>query len=81
MKKIKTMDKVLILMGIFLFAFTVTMTILIYLSGGTFDTLIDRVFTACLGEGGFMGAIQIAKVIKGEWTKKDYEESKESYLQ
>lgn len=65
-EKIKTMDKVLILMGIFLFAFTITMIILIYKSGGSFDVLIEKVFMACVGEGGFMGAIQIAKVIKKE---------------
>lgn len=71
--KINTMDKVLVLMGIFLFAFTVTMIVLIYRSGQSFDVLIERVFTACVGEGGFMGAIKIAKVLKGEKIETDQE--------
>jgi len=65
-KKMKTMDKILICLGIFLFVFTITMIICIYRTGGSYDTLIEKVFQGCLGEGGIMGVIQTAKVLKGE---------------
>jgi len=70
-RKLKTMDKILILMGIFLFVFTVTMIVCIYLTNGSYDTLIEKVFQGCLGEGGIMGIIQTAKVIKGDKPTED----------
>lgn len=64
MKKRGAMDIILILMGIFLFLFTITMIVIFCVKGATPDTLIDRVITCCIGEGGIMGMIQVAKVIK-----------------
>ena len=60
----KTMDKILVLMAVFLFLFTVTMIVIFCFMGDVPNTLIERVFISCLGEGGVMGAIQVAKVIK-----------------
>lgn len=58
-------------MAVFLLLFSITMIIAIWMTGGTFDTLIDKVFTGCLGEGGIMGAIQLSKVITGRKKNND----------
>lgn len=63
MKKLKTMDKILVLMAVFLFVFTVIMIIIFCFKDAVPDVLIEKVFMCCVGEGGFMGAIQVAKVI------------------
>lgn len=70
-KKVKTMDAILVIMGIALLIFTVTMTICIYKTGGSYDVLIEKVFQACLGEGGVMGVIQTAKILKGDKTPQE----------
>ena len=61
MKKIGTMDLILILVGSFLLIFTTTMIVLHVLTGTTPDTLITCVFAACGGECGVMGWIKTAK--------------------
>lgn len=72
-KKLKTMDLILINMAIFLLLFVIVMTIAIWSTGGSFDTLIDRVITCSIGEGGIMGVIQVAKIIKEDKKKQDEE--------
>lgn len=60
--KIKTMNIILIFLGISVFVFTATM-ILIYISCGSVpDSLIYSFFTAVTGEAGFMSMIKSAKV-------------------
>lgn len=57
----KTMDVILILIGVFLLLFTVTMTIVFIVCGSVPDTLITCVFAALGGECGVMGWIKTAK--------------------
>lgn len=67
----KTMDKILLLVAVFLFIFTVTMIVVFCIYEAIPDTLVDKVFFACAGEGGFMAVIQTAKVICTKETKND----------
>lgn len=60
MKK-KTMDLILILVGISVVVFTVVMIWLYLLTGAIPDTLCTCFFVACTGECGFMGWIKTAK--------------------
>lgn len=57
----KTMDKILVLIGIFLFLFTVTMIVVFVVCGSVPDTLCTCVFAALGGECGVMGWIRTAK--------------------
>lgn len=67
---IKTMDTILILMGLFLFAFTIAMIVIFIKYQAVPDTLITSVF-ACFGaEGGFMAVIKTAK-LKNEKEEED----------
>ncbi len=68
------MDIILINLAIFLLTFVIVMIIAIWTTGGSFDTLIDRVITCSIGEGGIMGVIKVAKIIKGEKVGNDNEE-------
>lgn len=61
MKKAKTMDRILIILAIFLLVFIVIMLILYYLTGGIPDTLCTCVFGVCGGECGVMGWIRTTK--------------------
>lgn len=72
-RKLNTMDIILINLAIFLLLFVITMTVAIWTTGGSFDTLIDRVITCTIGEGGIMGVIKIAKILKGEKISNDEE--------
>lgn len=58
---VKTMDVILIIVGLFLAAFTATMIALHITTGSTPDTLITCVFAACAGECGIMGWIKNTK--------------------
>ena len=69
--KIKTMNLILLLIAVFLFLFTIAMIVIFCVKGATPDILIEKVFVACVGEGGFMGAIQIAKVITSRRKEND----------
>lgn len=60
MKK-KTMDLILILVGISVVVFTIVMIWLYLLTGAIPDTLCTCFFVACTGECGFMGWIKTAK--------------------
>ena len=60
MKK-KTMDLILIIVGISILIFTIAMVWLYLLTGGIPDTLCTCFFVACTGECGFMGWIKTAK--------------------
>lgn len=60
MKK-KTMDLILIIVGISVLIFTIAMVWLYLLTGGIPDTLCTCFFVACTGECGFMGWIKTAK--------------------
>lgn len=72
MKK-KTMDVILMIVGISVFIFTAIMVWLYFTTGGIPDTLCTCFFVACTGECGFMGWIKTAKTRyqEREWEEKD----------
>ena len=78
-KKIKTMDLILIIIGVFLFAFTVYMVILFKEYGMVPDTLITCVFASLAGECGIMGWIKTSKERKRErkWELEDRNDMEE----
>ena len=55
------MDRILIILGIFLFFFVVTMIVIFCLKDSVPDTLIASVFAVCALEGGCMGWIKTTK--------------------
>ena len=57
----KTMDFILIIVGISILIFTIAMIWIYLLTGGIPDTLCTCFFVACTGECGFMGWIKTAK--------------------
>lgn len=65
-KKLKTSNTVLIVLGVFLLAFIITMIVTFWIKGSTPDTLIQYV----LGAGGLetlaLAIIKVAKVFAGE---------------
>lgn len=67
--KQKTMDFILVLIGITVLIFTVTMIWIYLMTGGIPDTLCTCFFVACTGECGFMGWIKTAKVRQQEQEK------------
>lgn len=60
-KKAGTMDKVLVVIGIFLLVFVAVMLWMFYVTGGIPDTLCTCVFAVCGGECGVMGWIKTTK--------------------
>ena len=60
-KKAGTMDKILIIIALFLLVFITIMIWLYYTTGGIPDTLCTCVFAACGGECGVMGWIKTTK--------------------
>lgn len=60
-KKIGTMDKVLVVIGVFLLTFVSVMLWMFYVTGGIPDTLCTCVFAVCGGECGVMGWIKTTK--------------------
>lgn len=63
----KTMDKILIILAVFLLLFIVTMIIIFCVKDSVPDQLIICVFAACTGEVSIMGWIKTTKEkIKGE---------------
>lgn len=60
-KKLGTMDKVLVVIGVFLLVFVSVMMWLFYITGGIPDTLCTCVFAVCGGECGVMGWIKTTK--------------------
>lgn len=71
--KQKTMDLILILLGVAVLIFTIVMIWLYLLTGSIPDTLCTCFFAACTGECGFMGWIKTAKTRyqKREWEKEE----------
>ena len=75
-KDMKTMDKILILIGITAIIFTVVMIYLYLVTGGIPDTLCTCFFVACTGECGFMGMIKSTKEKYRERQWKEEEQNK-----
>ena len=75
-KEIKTMDKILILIGITAIIFTIVMIYLYLTTGGIPDTLCTCFFVACTGECGFMGMIKSTKEKYRERQWKEEEQNK-----
>lgn len=75
----KTMDIILIIVGIAILIFTVTMIWLYLITGGIPDTLVTCFFVACTGECGFMGWIKTAKTRyqEHEWQEKEQKRQEE----
>lgn len=69
----KTMDIILVIVGIAVLIFTIVMIWLYLITGGIPDTLVTCFFAACTGECGFMGWIKTAKTRQQEreWTEED----------
>lgn len=67
--KIKTLDVVLVLLGVFLLLFTITMVVVFVKFQTVPDTLITSVFACCGAEGGFMALIQTTKIKEKEETE------------
>ena len=69
----RTMDAILILIGVAVLIFTVVMVWLYLITGSIPDTLCTCFFVACTGECGFMGWIKTAKTRyqEREWTLED----------
>lgn len=61
MKKLGTMDLILLILGIFLLCFVVAMTVIFVICGSIPDTLVTCVFGICGIEGGVMGWIKTSK--------------------
>ena len=72
-KDVGVMNIILIILGVFLLAFTVVMTCIYKATGGIPDTLVACVFALCGCECGVMGAIKNAKekYREREWQKED----------
>ena len=60
-KKPETMNLILIVLGITLLAYTVTVLIVYWHTGGEPSTLTACLFGLCTAEGGFMSHIQTTK--------------------
>jgi len=69
----KTMDRILILIGVSVLIFTLAMIWLYLITGAIPDTLCTCFFVACTGECGFMGWIKTAKTRyeEREWQLED----------
>lgn len=78
-KKMKTMDIILIIIGIAVGIFTIAMIQVYLATGGIPDTLVTCFFIACTGEAGIMGWIRQAKVRyqDHEWQEEQLQKLKE----
>ena len=63
-KKTHTMDIVLILLGISIVMFTITMIVIFCVFQNIPDTLVQCFFACCGSESGFMAVIMVAKKFK-----------------
>lgn len=77
-KKLGTMDLILIIVGFLLISFTIVMILLFKLYGSVPDTLITCVFAALAGECGVMGWIKTTKEKNKdrEWLLEDIKRNK-----
>lgn len=75
-----TMNIILILMGVFLLAFIITMVVVFVRQGSIPDTLVVSVFSLCGGECGIMGWIKNhkEKVQDRKWELDDRKERKDN---
>lgn len=64
--KMKTSDRVLILLGLFLLAFIVAMIVTYWVTGGVPDTLIQYTLGAGGVEALLLAGIKISKVVTGD---------------
>lgn len=62
MKKLGTMDLILLVIGIFLALFTAVMIVIHCVTGSTPDVLIENVYKICGFECGAMGVIKSVKL-------------------
>ena len=71
------MDKILIILGVFLLCFIVTMIVIFIVTGSTPDTLIQCVFGLGGLEGGVMGWIKTTKERRQDrrWARQDAREA------
>lgn len=65
-KKRKTSNVILLLLGLFIFAFIVTMIVIFWFKGAIPDTLVTCTLGASGLEGLLLAAIKISKVRAGE---------------
>ena len=74
----KTMDVILVILGVFLLAFVAVMIYLYRVTGGIPDTLVTCVFAICGCECGVMGWIKNykEKYKDREWAKEDAKKRK-----
>lgn len=79
-KEKKTMNTILVLIGITTLIFTLIMIWIYLITGGIPDTLCTCFFVACTGECGFMGWIKSAKVRyqEHEWQLENEEKQKKA---
>ena len=77
-KIVKTMDAILVILGVFLLAFVGVMIYLYRVTGGIPDTLVTCVFAICGCECGVMGWIKNCKekYKDREWAKEDAKKRK-----
>lgn len=77
-KEIRTMDLILVIVGLLLISFTVSMILIFRKYGSVPDTLITCVFAALAGECGVMGIIKTTKIRyeDREWQLEDEERHK-----
>ena len=82
-KSIGTMNVILIIVGIFLVAFTLKMISLFETYGKVPDTLINCVFVALAGECGIMGWIKTSKEKNKDrrWQLEDRKRERENLLE
>ena len=82
-KSIGTMNVILIIVGIFLVAFTLKMISLFETYGMVPDTLINCVFVALAGECGIMGWIKTSKEKNKDrrWQLEDRKRERENLLE
>ena len=82
-KSIGTMNVILIIVGVFLVAFTLKMISLFETYGMVPDTLVNCVFVALAGECGIMGWIKTSKEKNKDrrWQLEDRKQERENLLQ
>lgn len=76
-KGMGAMDKILIVLGVFLLCFIVAMVVIFIKQGSIPDTLVQCVFGACGLEGGVMGWIKTTKERRQDrrWARQDAREA------
>ena len=75
----KTTNKVLLILGIFLLAFIICMIVIFCVKGAVPDTLIQMVLGAGGVESLALAGIKVSKVINGKKEEAETPESEETY--